>query len=200
MIKAVAVDLGGVLFSEGKSVVLNKLAAQGYDRSVVGAILSSPQSILLRKGLMTDAEFWRWAEQQLPSGYDGILIKTEWYDGYILDEEIYALVSNLRKKYSIIAFSGNVKSRVVYLEEKHQFRHLFDFEVYSFDFHMTKPERGFVEAMIAKSGVRPEEIVYIDDNDSYAQPARELGVNVIIHRQGNTAGLRVALTRYGVDC
>ena len=89
MIKVVAVDLGGVLFSEGKSVALNKLAAaRHYDRSVVGAILSSPQSILLRQGLMTDTEFWQWAERHLPSGYDSTLIKTEWYDGYILDEEI----------------------------------------------------------------------------------------------------------------
>lgn len=201
MIKAVVVDLGGVLFSEGKAVVLNKLAvAQGYDRGLVGAILSSPQSILLRQGLMTDAEFWQWAEQQLPRGYDSTLIKTEWYDSYVLDEEIYALVSNLRKKYSIVAFSGNIKSRVAHLEEKYQFRHLFDVEVYSFDFHMTKPELAFVEAMIAQSGGRPEEIVYIDDNDRYAQPARELGVNVIIHRQGDTAGLRAALRRYGVDC
>jgi HAD superfamily hydrolase (TIGR01509 family) len=88
----------------------------------------------------------------------------------------------------------------VFLEEKYQFRHLFDIEVYSFDFHMTKPARAFVEAMIAKSGARPEEIVYIDDNDSYAQPARDLGVNVVIHRPGDTARLRGALARHGVDC
>jgi len=201
VIKTVVVDLGGVLFSEGKSVALDKLAAQhGYDRSVVGAILSSRQSILLRQGLMTDAEFWRWAEQQLPSSYDSRLIQNEWYNGYILDQEIYALVAKLRNKYSIVAFSGNVNSRVAFLEEKYHFRHLFDLEVYSFDFHMTKPERAFVEAMIAKSGARPEEIIYIDDNDSYAQPARDLGVNVVIHRQGDTAGLRLALMQHGVEC
>lgn len=201
MIKTVVVDLGGVLFSEGKSVALDKLATQhGYDRSVVGAILSSRQSILLRQGLMTDAEFWRWAEQQLPSSYDSRLIQNEWYNGYILDQEIYALVAKLRNKYSIVAFSGNVKSRVAFLEEKYHFRHLFDIEVYSFDFHMTKPERAFVEAMISKCGARPEEIIYIDDNDTYAQPARDLGVNVVIHRQGDTARLRVALVQHGVDC
>jgi len=201
VIKTVVVDLGGVLFSEGKSVALDKLAAaHGYDRSVVGAILSSPQSILLRQGLMTDAEFWHWAQPQLPSSYDSRLIKNAWYNGYILDEEIYALVSNLRKKYLIVAFSGNIKSRVAFLEERYHFRHLFDIEVYSFDFHMTKPERAFVETMIAQSGARPEEIVYIDDNDSYAQPARDLGVNVVIHRHGDTAGLRAALRQHGVDC
>jgi len=201
VIKTVVVDLGGVLFSEGKSVALDKLAAaHGYDRGLVGAVLSSPQSILLRQGLMTDAEFWRWAQQQLPSSYDSRLIQDEWYNGYILDQEIYQLVSKLRSKYSIVAFSGNIRSRVAFLEKKYQFRHLFDLEVYSFDFHMTKPERAFVEAMIARSGARPEEMVYIDDNDLYAQPARDLGVNVVIHRQGNTARLRVALGQYGVDC
>jgi HAD superfamily hydrolase (TIGR01509 family) len=197
----VVVDLGGVLFSEGKSVALDNLAAAlGYDRRLVGAILSSPQSILLRQGLMTDMKFWQWAQQQLPSRYDSRVIKNAWYDGYILDAEIYALVSNLRKKYLIVAFSGNIKSRVDFLEDKYHFRHLFDVEVYSFDFHMTKPERAFVETMIAKSGARPEEIVYIDDNDSYAQPARDLGVKVVIHRQGDTEGLRAALRQHGVEC
>jgi HAD superfamily hydrolase (TIGR01509 family) len=201
MVKTVVVDLGGVLFSEGKSVALDKLAATyGYDRSLIGAILSSPQSISLRQGLMTDGDFWQWAQQQLPSSYDTRLIKNEWYNGYILDEEIYTLVSNLRKKCRIVAFSGNIKSRVAFLERKYHFRHLFDVEVYSFDFHMTKPERAFVETMIQRSGRRAEEIVYIDDNDAYAQPARDLGVKVIIHRQGDTAGLRTALRQQGVDC
>jgi HAD superfamily hydrolase (TIGR01509 family) len=201
MIRAVAVDLGGVLFSEGKSVALDRLAAEhGYDRRLVGAILASPQSILLRKGLVADSEFWGWVQQQLPSNYDARLIKKQWYDGYILDEDIYAVIANLRKKYSIIAFSGNVESRIAYLEEKYHFRHLFDIEVYSFDLHMTKPEPAFVEAMVAQSHVRPEEIVYIDDNDTYAQPARDLGVNVVIHRQGDSVGLRAALRQYGVDC
>jgi HAD superfamily hydrolase (TIGR01509 family) len=63
---------------------------------------------------------------------------------------------------------------------------------------MTKPEREFVEVMIKKSGVRPDEILYIDDNDSYAQPARELGVNVVIQRQGETESLRTELRQRGL--
>jgi hypothetical protein len=98
VIKTLVVDLGGVLLTEGKSVALDNLAlAPGYDRRLVGAILSSPQSILLRQGLMSDMKFWQWAKQQLPSSYDSRVIKNAWYDGYILDAEIYALVSNWRK-------------------------------------------------------------------------------------------------------
>ena len=199
MIKAVVVDLGGVLFSEGKSVALDNLAARHhYDPKKVGAILSSPKSSLLRKGLLPDGEFWQWAEQQLPSNYDCRLIQQAWYNGYVLDEDIYTLIADLRKKYSVIAFSGNIRSRVDFLEEKYRFRHLFNIEIYSFDFHMTKPEREFVEIMIEKSGVRPEELVYIDDNDAYANPARELGVNVIIYRRGEAVRLREELKRYGL--
>lgn len=199
MIRAIVFDLGGVLFSEGKSVALEKLAtAHGYKRKSVGAILSSPKSIQLRKGLISDEDFWQWAQQQLPSGYDSRLIRQEWYNGYVLDKDIYELIASLQKKYSMIAFSGNIKSRVTFLEEKYHFRHLFDIEVYSFDFHMTKPEREFVLAMIEKSGVRPEEIVYIDDNESYAEPARDLGVNVVIYRRGEIERLRQELTRQGV--
>jgi FMN phosphatase YigB (HAD superfamily) len=73
------------------------------------------------------------------------------------------------------------------LEDKYQFR-------------LTKPERAFVETMIAKSAARPEEIVYIEDNDIYAQPARDLGVNVIIYHKGDTAALRATLRQHGVEC
>ena len=199
MIKAVVVDLGGVLFSEGKSVALDSLATRHrYDPKIVGAILSSPKSILLRKGLLSDTDFWGWAQQQLPTGYDSRIIQQEWYDGYILDAEVYEFLAMLRKKYLTIAFSGNIRSRVDFLEQKYCFRHLFDIEIYSFDFHMTKPEREFVEVMIEKSGVRPEEILYIDDNDSYAKPARELGINVIIYRRGEAVQLREDLRHYGL--
>ncbi|MBI1996607.1 MAG: HAD-IA family hydrolase [Deltaproteobacteria bacterium] len=201
MIRAIVFDLGGVLFSEGKSVALEKLAAaHGYERRLVGAILSSPESIQLRKGLIPDEDFWQWAQQRLPSGYDSRLIQQEWYNGYVLDKDIYELIASLQKKYSMIAFSGNIKSRVAFLEEKYHFRHLFDIEVYSFDFHMTKPEPEFVRVMIERSGARPEEIVYIEDNESYAKPARDLGVNVVIYQRGEIERLRQELRRQGVVC
>jgi len=201
MIRAIVFDLGGVLFSEGKSVALEKLAAaHGYERRLVGPILSSPKSIQLRKGLVSDEDFWQWAQRRLPSGYDSRLIQQEWYNGYVLDKDIYELISSLRNKYSIVAFSGNIKSRVAFLEDKYHFRHLFDIEVYSFDFHMTKPEREFVQVMIDKSGARPEEMVYIDDNESYAKPARALGVNVVIYQRGEIEGLRQELRRQGMVC
>jgi len=199
MIQAVVFDLGGVLFSEGKSVAIDKLCREcGYDRELLRKVLSSPESIDLRKGLISDETFWSLVQGQLPQSYDASLIKKEWYDGYVLDEDIFALIKELRGKYRLVAFSGNVRSRVDFLERKYHFRNLFDLEIYSFDYHHTKPEREFVKIMIEKVGSRPEEIVYIDDNDTYAQPARELGVQVLIYTRGEVARLRRESRERGV--
>jgi len=200
MIKAIAFDLGGVLFAEGKSVVVKKLSEDyQYDPSIVLDILKSSKSIDLRKGLLSDREFWSWAQEQLPEGYEAQLIKNEWYDSYLLDEDIKALIDRLRGKYKLIAFSGNIKSRVEYLDQKYGFRKFFDIEIYSYDYHLSKPEKEFVEAMVRASGVEPEEIVYIDDQERYASLAIPLGVNVILYSRGSIKQLLMELKDYRIS-
>jgi putative hydrolase of the HAD superfamily len=199
VIKALVFDLGGVLFAEGKSIAVACLADRhGYDRAIVARILGSEKAVELRKGLISDEQFWRWAQRQVPSDWDAALIKQAWYDGYILDEDIRVLIETLRGRYKIIAFSGNIKSRVEYLEDKYHFRRLFDLEIYSFDYHVTKPDKRFVEIMLEKSGCPPQEVVYLDDNEGYAQPARELGIQVVIYKRGESAKLKAELKQLGI--
>lgn len=161
-------------------------------------MLTCPKSVDLRKGLISDEAFWSWVQEQLPEGYDASVIRRAWYDGYVLDEEILDLLKRLKGNYQIIAFSGNVKSRVDFLEEKYRFRSLLDKEIYSFDHHLTKPDKRFVEIMIEQSGCRPQEIVYIEDNNHYAQPARELGVRVLLYSKGEIRKLEAELHALGV--
>lgn len=200
MIKAVVFDLGGVLFAEGKTMAIERLALEhGYRREIVNRVLTSGMAMELRRGKIADDQFWDWARQQIPAGYDAALIQQAWYEGYVLDDNIRALIESLRGRYRLIAFSGNVKSRVDYLEKKYRFRHLFDLEIYSFDYQVTKPERRFVEIMIEKSSCPPQQIAYIDDNDGYAAPARELGVRVVIYQRGKLAKLKAELAQLGVQ-
>jgi FMN phosphatase YigB (HAD superfamily) len=199
MIKAIVFDLGGVLFAEGKSVAIDTLCREyGYDRDLLQKILKSRESMDLRKGLISDETFWSWVQSQIPPGWDAATISKEWYDGYVLDQDILALIELLKGKYPLIAFSGNIKSRVQYLDEKYGFRKLFDVEIYSFDHHLTKPEKEFVEVMLRKVGCEADAIVYIDDNEIYARPARDLGVQVIIYSRGQGDKLRMELQRLGV--
>jgi HAD superfamily hydrolase (TIGR01509 family) len=199
MIKVIVIDLGGVLFAEGKSIAIDKLSREyGYDRDLVRKILSSGQSMDLRKGLISDETFWNWVQKQIPQGYDAATIAKQWYDGYVLDQEVLALIKALKGKYRLVAFSGNIRSRVQYLDQKYRFRKTFDLEIYSFDYHLTKPEGEFVEVMLRSVGCEPHEIVYVDDNQDYARPAADRGVNVVIYSTGEIDKLRIELRRLGV--
>ena len=130
MITVVVFDLGGVLFAEGKAVAIERLYAEvGYDKKIVMGLLTSPESVQLRKGLIADDEFWGWAQKQLPRGYKAHTIKRVWYDGYLIDKDILALIKTLKSGYKVIAFSGNIKSRIEYLEHKYRFREYFVEEV-----------------------------------------------------------------------
>lgn len=111
-IRIIAFDLGGVLFSEGKSSAVPALRAIGYDPAIVLPFLSGPKASALRRGELTDEQFWiQWLQYgfqdvtgshllcfrpQLPAGYDALAIKNAWYNGYVLDEDIAALVKELR--------------------------------------------------------------------------------------------------------
>jgi putative hydrolase of the HAD superfamily len=197
-IRAIVFDLGGVLFTEGKAVAMEQLAREhGYDPELIDQILHSSNSLDLRRGLITDEDFWGWVQTQSPN-YDALLIRNVWYHGYVLDDDIFKLIKRLRRKYQIVAFSGNIKSRIDFLEERYKFRHLFDKEVYSFDHHVTKPEKEFVEVMVREVKCKPEEIVYIDDNEQYTKPARDMGLRVLIYSRGEVEKLKTDLTKLGI--
>jgi FMN phosphatase YigB (HAD superfamily) len=63
-----------------------------------------------------------------------------------LDHEVETLLRDLRKNYRVIAFSGNVRSRVEFLDKRYGFRKLFDAEVWSYDSHYNKPSVEFLKA------------------------------------------------------
>jgi putative hydrolase of the HAD superfamily len=198
-IRAIVFDLGGVLFSEGKSVAMEQLAREhAYDPELIDRVFESSKSFDLRRGLITDEEFWDWVKTQVPEDYDSLLVKNVWYRSYVLDEDIVKLIKKLRAQYQIVAFSGNIKSRIDFLEERYRFRQLFDKEIYSFEHHVTKPEKAFVEILVSEVKCKPEEIVYVDDNDAYTKPAREMGLKVLIYSKGEVKKLERELALLGV--
>lgn len=201
MIVAAAFDLGGVLFAEGKSAAIDALSKKhGYDGAPVEAVMVSPKSVQWRKGMIAEEQFWAWARTALPRGYDTDAVRTEWHEGYTLDEDIRRLISRLKGGYTTIAFSANTSSRIAFLDDKYDFRKLFDAEVYSFDHELTKADESFAEIMVRAAGCRAEQIVYVDDDETAALPARRLGVNALIYSAGGIRRLKRSLRELGVEC
>jgi HAD superfamily hydrolase (TIGR01509 family) len=196
-IKRVVFDLGGVLFEYAtpKAVfVLNR--DYGYDKKIIENLLQSKKSRLLREGKIRDKEFWRYAKRIIPKEYNARIIKEVWDNCSEINKEVFQIIKKLskNKKIRLMIFSGNVKTRIKALDKKYNFRKYFYKEVYSFNYKTNKPKKRFVRIMIKESGVSPKEILYIEDNPAYAEPAIKLGVNVIIFK--NSEQLKRELKKY----
>ncbi|KAF2076076.1 hypothetical protein CYY_002640 [Polysphondylium violaceum] len=210
MFDALAIDLGGVLFSAGKEYAKKEWIEHGYDAELIHSLLTSPPSMDLRKGIIQDHEFWDiFFKSKVPESYDIDFIKQAFYRGYLLDDDIVALMRRLKGKVRLVAFSGNIPSRIEYLDKQFQFRKLFDSEVYSFDCGATKPDIYFIEYLIKH--IYPAEtanvvlhhgtpltgeshqlfkslgkkILYLDDSVKDAAPSKEYDINTFIYARGH---------------
>lgn len=199
MLKVVVVDYGGVLFSTSKSIYETLLHKYGYDPEKIRSVIKSDQRLDALKGNISDEEFWAWGKEQLPNEYDFKKIRQDYYDSFVLDKTVFDLITKLKVCFSIIAFSGNMRTRVDYLDQKYDIRRIFDKEVFSFDCGYTKPEKEFVQKMIAVAGCLPEEIVYIDDSEEAAQAAEDVGVKAVIYEKGKIDRLVKDLVVLGIS-
>ena len=199
MIRAVSFDLGGVLFSEGKSVLCRMLEREGYDFNLISKFLTSEHARKLRNGIIADDELLEAAKRELPCEYDAEVIFRKWYDSYELDKDIFNLVRLLRKSsYKTVAFSGNIRTRVKYLDEKYDFQRHFDVEVYSYNYGLGKSDPLLTQKMIEATKFNSSEIVHVDDSERIASIIRDEGVNVIVYSKGEIELLRESLKEYGV--
>ena len=206
-IKVIAVDLGGVLFSEGKKVAFSNLAKKyNYDEKIILPLISARLSQIAndtRKGLVDEEVFWEWVQNNLPVGYDAKLIRQEWWDGYVLDPEIFSVFKKVKSLGSVklIIFSGNFSSRVAYLEEKYHFESIFDEKIYSFNEHLNKTGncKQFLEALIKKSGVKAGEILYLDDGEDFIEEANKLGMRGKVCNAGEMKRLANYLEEFGIN-
>jgi putative hydrolase of the HAD superfamily len=198
-IKSIVFDLGGVLFTEGKSVALEVLARDyGYDPAVIGEVLNCAPSRDMRKGLISEKAFWSWVAGQIPQDYDAQVIRDEWYKGYVLDQDIFELVKRLKGHYRLVAFSENIRDRVAYLNEKYRFRELFDVEVYSYDHHAGKRDPEFLDVLLTTLGDRPDEILYIDNCRDALDLAEQRGLNGVHYTTGQITKIEPAIRQLGV--
>lgn len=198
-IKTIVFDLGGVLFTEGKSVAMKVLSRDyGYDPAVVREVLTCRRSRDMRRGLIPEKAYWRWVEGEIPQDYDAQTIRDEWYKGYVLDRDVFELVKKLKGDYRLVAFSENIRDRVAYLDEKYRFRELFDVEVYSYDHGVGKRDPEFLEILLTTLGDRPGEILYVDNSMDVLNLAEQRGLNVVHYTTGQMKKIEPAIRQLGV--
>lgn len=199
MIKTIAVDLGGVYFTDGTNMVKPRLleilraTPQQYE-----TIFRGEKSELYYEGRITGKEFWSFIKENMHIDETATKeARKVWFGAYKPNEGMPALIHSLHESYRTIIFSGNLRDRVKYLDRKFKFLKDFDDAIFSFDVGMRKENPAMYKILVENLKCEPKQAVYIDDAHNLLEHAKKLGIN-IIHFEG-AAQLALELKNYGVQ-
>jgi putative hydrolase of the HAD superfamily len=135
-----------------------------------------------KNGKMTDEEFWNWAASEWQLSISGERLIQILIDGYEIDKDVSDVVKKLRTKgYMTAICSNNFPARIDGLLKKFNFLNDFDIKVLSYEVGVSKPDTKIFDALVKKSGVVPEAIVFADDNQANLEGAKQLGITTFLY-------------------
>lgn len=175
MIKAVLFDYGGVLSSGGTNF---RAAAAEILGIKPEEVRTDHVGMKLWDGEVDAEEFFRLLSQQ-----HGKTITAENFlaASRITDrnERVYELAASLRKHGIKTGILSNMyKSSADILRQS---GHYDDFDpiILSYEAAMSKPNPVFYQHAIDQLGVKADEVLFIDDQERFLPPARQLGMHTI---------------------
>ena len=188
MVKAVVFDMGGVIVRlDMDRCISNFKELAGFtdiekylDRFHQKGFISD-----LEEGLTTADEFY---QECLRHSRPGTTVETARYcfcsllDG--LEDETLGVIRSLRGRYPLYVLSNNNPVSREYFREMMTERGLdpaevFAKEFYSYEMHLLKPAREVYEHVVESIGVKPEEILFIDDARDNVEAAQAVGITTL---------------------
>src|SRR3989338_1737463 len=202
MIKSIIFDLGGVYFTDGTSIAIKKISKRynlGIKEVQEVLKLSSELRLSYRKGEISFSEFWDKAKSMLEIDAENSSLNNLWIRSYKPIGGTVKIIKKLKGRgIKLYYLSDNVKERVECLQKKFGFLENFIGGIFSHEAHKTKKEGTAIFKMaIEKAQNRPEEVIFIDDNEEYAENARKAGMHAICFK--NPMQLKQELSNYGVN-
>ncbi|HEY1644914.1 MAG TPA: HAD family phosphatase [Candidatus Saccharimonadales bacterium] len=170
MIKALIFDFYGVIRSD-----------EYHDWLTNHGLKASPKlksaEVSLDKGLETMDDFFENLSKfsDMPASD----IKREFKHHASLNKELLALILELKKSYKIALLSNAASSHLRETLDEAGIGKLFDEIVISAEIGYMKPSKEIFNYCLEKLAVRPEEAVFIDDNQRFVEAAKSLGIESI---------------------
>ena len=197
-IKAVIFDLGGVLVRTEFPEVRSQLERRhGFEPGTVGrTIWASEDWELAQLGDLSYDEYWErvGAMLGLSAPEEIAEFRREYFSGDRLDEDLVALIKELRSRYKIGLLSNAPDKLDIWLENDWGIAHLFDAIVYSGKVGLVKPDPRIYQLILSQLQIQPAEALFVDDYSRNIQAALTLGMAAV--QFTSTPALKRDLRRY----
>ena len=181
MIKAVLFDYGGVLTEGGKVGCVQRLFGRIY--GIDPLKINDDRDILTRArlGTISQEEFFSEMNRRHPEGRranrSNYMANA---DNFKKSEAVYSLAERLRLNRITTAILSNIFDIVADELRARGLYDGFDPVVLSCQEKLAKPDQRFYQIAIDRLHLRPEEILFIDDQAKNRQPAEALGMHFIL--------------------
>ncbi|MGC9598824.1 MAG: HAD-IA family hydrolase [Minisyncoccia bacterium] len=117
-------------------------------------------------------------------------------EGHTINTNLFPLFSALRRSGYKVAILSNNRTDLRQRLEKQHILPLVDEVVISVEIGHQKPDKEAFDAVFRKLGVRPEEVVFVDDIPKSLEKASEIGYHPILF--SNNDQLRADLEKLGI--
>jgi putative hydrolase of the HAD superfamily len=182
VIKAILFDFGGVIAEEGFREGLKEIARKnGISPEEFFSFVSDfiyTSGYLL--GRAAEKDFWDALRKEMSIKGSDEELRREILDRFIIRREIMKLVEQLKKRGYIVGILSDQTNWLDELDKRDGFLKLFDYVFNSYHLHKAKRDPTVFSDVAQTMGLRPEEVLFIDDNPENLRRAEEKGVRTIL--------------------
>ena len=184
MIKAVVFDFGGVLaeegFREGLTAIGEKNGLNPEDFFMIAGELVYQTGYVT--GMSDESEFWHAVREKTGiTGADKEL-RSEILKRFVLRPAMLKLVEELKALGSITAILSDQTNWLDEINRGMPFFHYFDYVFNSFNLKKGKRDPSVFRDICSAVGLRPEEVLFVDDNIENIRRALGEGLNAVHFR------------------
>ena len=183
MIKAIIFDYGGVMTASGGGDEISQRLAKFLDLTIAQAhrMMQEPRSDFM-KGKIDEAEFWKLIEkihgQPVPSEKKKIF--NTWEHMHPRPQMLDFVHKLKSHGYRIGLLSNVLPVTEAIIREQGAYR-LFNPCLLSCKYGYAKPETQMYQELLKQlPDTKPEEVIFIDDQEKCLVPARAMGINTVL--------------------
>ncbi|MCH7568584.1 MAG: HAD family phosphatase [Nanoarchaeota archaeon] len=197
MIKAIIFDMGGVLLIQNHKEIFSKFAKitkiEIWDNKAFWKLRSK-----LPTGRTTSSKAFSVLSTKEKSLKEIMKVYGICYEKFSpKNKEVFSLLNNLKKRYRLYLLS-NTNPLHYSINKKRGVYKPFAKSFLSFKLRMKKPDKRFYRHALKDIRLKPEEVVFIDDQKKNIIVANELGMKGIIFEDCNQ--LVRDLKKLGIKC
>lgn len=200
-IKAICFDLDGVYFTpKGKNSFHQALVTEyGASKEVVDELMyRSPEMAKLVRGQISPEVFWNRVREISGITASDHELTERWVRDYEVSPEVREVILGAKKNgYKTCVCTNNNGIRLPILMKRFNLQGDFDVIVSSHEIGYTKPSKEIFGKLLEKLAVKPQELIYSDDNPNRLSGASELGIVTFVFENFNQFAAR--LKEYGVN-